>query len=256
MNTLLEQTAFRRARRVVAISDTVANELRLVGVADTRIAVIFNGVDIDEFRPMASDRAAFQLPEGVTLFLFSGDIRTHRKNLDGVLRAIAQVDSLHLAVAGGLEGSPYPALARELGIANRVHFLGHIKQMGALMAAADAFIFPSRYDPMGLVVLEAMASGLPVVTARTTGAFVVLDDRQWTLDDPEDASGLVHMLRQLASDPLLRKRLGESNRAKALRYTWKSMASSYLDLYRLVGEEKLPGDKPKFEQIAHFQKLS
>ena len=231
INSFLEQTAFRRARKIVAVSDNVAEELKSVGVADHRIIVIFNGVDVEEFRPRKQNRSLFQLPEEGTLFLFSGDIRTHRKNLDGVLRAMACVDGLHLAVAGNAGGSPYPALAKELGIADRVHFLGHIAQMSALMATAEAFVFPSRYDPMGLVVLEAMASGLPVITAKTTGAYAVLNDPEWTLDDPEDVSELARMVRSLTEDPILRRRLGEKNRSRALGHTWKCMASAYLDLY-------------------------
>lgn len=238
MNAYLEQVAFRRARRVVAVSENVASELRKAGVLDHQIAVIFNGVDLDEFYPRVSDRPFFRLPDGVTLFLFCGDIRTRRKNLDTVLRAVARVECVHLAVAGAVDGSPYPALARELGIADRVHFLGHITNMSGLMGAADAFIFPSRYDPLGLVVLEAMASGLPVVTAKTTGAAAVLNDPHWTLNDPEDVSELARLVLLLAADPLLRKRLGDKNRFKALAHSWTAMAQQYLDLYSLVLNEK------------------
>jgi glycosyltransferase involved in cell wall biosynthesis len=238
INARLEQTAFRPARKIVAVSENVASELRSVKVPDSRIAVIFNGVDTVEFKPRESDRTLFSLPPNVPLFLFSGDIRTHRKNLDGVLRAVAQVEGAHLAVAGNLTGSPYPALAKDLGIAGRVHFLGHVKNISGLMAASDAFIFPSRYDPMGLVVLEAMATGLPVITAKTTGASAVLDDPQWTLDDPENLPELVRMARTLAEDPSLRKQVGERNRAIALNHTWHSMALAYLDLYRAIHDEK------------------
>jgi glycosyltransferase involved in cell wall biosynthesis len=238
MNAYLEQVAFRRAKRVVAVSENVATELRGAGLVDRQIAVIFNGVDLDEFSPGESNRSLFRLPGDVPLFLFSGDIRTCRKNLDTVLRAVAQVEGLHLAVAGAFEGSPYPNLARELGIADRVHFLGHITQMSVLMGAADAFIFPSRYDPLGLVVLEAMASGLPVVTAKTTGAAAVLNDPHWTLNDPEDVSELVRMILLLAADPLLRKHLGDKNRLAALTHSWAAMAQQYLDLYGFILSEK------------------
>jgi glycosyltransferase involved in cell wall biosynthesis len=238
MNAYLEQVAFRRARRVVAVSENVASELRKAGILDHQIAVIFNGVDLDEFCPRVSDRPLFRLPGGVTLFLFCGDIRTRRKNLDTVLRAVAQVGCVHLAVAGAVDRSPYPALARELGTADRVHFLGHITNMSALMGAVDAFIFPSRYDPLGLVVLEAMASGLPVVTAKTTGAAAVLDDPHWTLNDPEDVSELARLVLLLAADPLLRKRLGDKNRSKALAHSWTAMAQQYLDLYSFILNEK------------------
>jgi glycosyltransferase involved in cell wall biosynthesis len=243
INSYLERTAFARAKRVVAVSEYVANELRSVGVKNNQIAVIVNGVDTQEFCPKASDRASFLLPNEVTMFLFAGDIRTHRKNLDGVLRAIARVEGLHIAVAGELQGSPYPKLARELGIPERVHFLGRVDRMSELMVATDALICPSRYDPFALVVLEAMASGLPVVTAKTTGASAVLGDPEWILNDPEDTTELIRMIKLLANDAKLRFRLGETNRAKALAHNWSSMASSYLDLYRRIYDEKRPGNR-------------
>jgi glycosyltransferase involved in cell wall biosynthesis len=241
LNALLEQTAFRRARRVVAVSKNVATELISVGVPTDKIAIIFNGVDIDEFHPRRTDRSIIGAPTGAVTFLFCGDLQTHRKNLDGVLRAIAAVEGVHLAVAGDIAKSRYPALAKELGVSHRVHFLGHVRAMSDLMAAADAFIFPSRYDPLGLVVLEAMASGLPVITARTTGASAVLDDPNWTVEDPEDAAELARMVRLLAEDPSLRNRLGEENRHRVLAHDWVSMSSSYLELYRALHDSARAG---------------
>jgi glycosyltransferase involved in cell wall biosynthesis len=232
VNSVLEQMVFKRAKRIVAVSKKVAQELVSIGVPKTRISVIFNGVDVEEFRPRLVSRSSFSLPDNGVLFLFSGDIRTHRKNIDGVLRAIARVEDVFLTIAGKTEGSPYPALARELKIEQRVFFLGYVANMNGLMNAVDGFIFPSRYDPMGLVVLEAMASGLPVITAMTTGAAAALDDQAWTLDDPDDVPALADMIRTLAGDSNLRSRLGERNRQKALNHSWAAMASSYIDLYR------------------------
>src|SRR5260370_25449043 len=101
--------------------------------------------------------------------IFAGDLKTSRKNLDTVLNAIRMLPSVHLAVAGGVDGSPYLALAERLGVPDRVHFLGRVSAMPLLMKSADCFIFPSRYDPLGLVILEAMATGLPVITSASAG---------------------------------------------------------------------------------------
>jgi glycosyltransferase involved in cell wall biosynthesis len=236
LNSALEQMVYSRAERIVAVSDRVAEELRSVGVPKDKIVTIFNGVDTDEFSPRIGRRSDFTLPSEVVLFLFAGDIRTGRKNLDSVLRAIAEWKEVHLAVAGSKAGSPYPALAASLGIEERVHFLGHTARMSELMAAVDGFIFPSRYDPLGLVVLEAMATGLPVITAETTGASAILNAPEWTLKDPDDVPALTRMIGLLAQDAGLRKRLAETNRSTALNHRWTSMASRYLDLYRSISE--------------------
>jgi glycosyltransferase involved in cell wall biosynthesis len=231
LNARLEHHVLRHSRSIVAVSQKVADELVSVGVDAKRITVIFNGVDPVEFHPAVGDRSSFSLPQDVPLFLFAGDIKTTRKNFDSVLRAATLLDNAHIAVAGSVNGSPFPALAAELKISDRIHFLGHISRMSALMTAVDGFVFPSRYDPLGLVVLEAMAAGLPVITARTTGASAILDDQEWTLDNPEDVQQLARLLRCLADDPGLRKRLGERNRAKAVANSWSFMTAAYLEHY-------------------------
>ncbi len=132
--------------------------------------MIYNGVDTRGFAAAQGDRAKFNLPADAFLLLFVGDLRTPRKNLGTVLEALRHLpDHVHIAVAGYLPGSPYPEEARALGIADRVHFLGLVKEMPVLMHSVDAFVFPSRYEAMSLSLLEAMAAGLPVVPrARAT----------------------------------------------------------------------------------------
>jgi glycosyltransferase involved in cell wall biosynthesis len=232
VNAALERIAFKQARRVVAVSEKIALELRDIGVAHSTLSVIHNGADLEEFQPGLSIRARFGLPENATLFLFAGDIRTPRKNLDTVLRAIVSVPDCHLAVAGQVEGSPYPALAAQLGVADRVHFLGMIRDMAVLMRSVDVFVFPSRYEAMSLVVLEAMASGLPVITARTSGGAEIIGDAGRILADPDDLSTLIAWMNELASAPELRDAMGRSARTIAENYSWHRMATHYLKLYQ------------------------
>lgn len=232
INSALEKMLFRKARRVVAISESVAKELVSVGVSPGKITTIPNGVDVEQFSPRPAERAAFHLPQDKVLFLFAGDIRTNRKNLDTVLRAAVNVLDLHLVVAGSTAGSPFPAEAHSLGISDRVQFLGKVSRMNDLMAACDVFVFPSRYDPFGLVILEAMASGLPVITAKTTGAYAVLNDPERTLSDPEDVTHLSQLMTSLRGNRELREMLGKRNRTLSLGFSWQAMADRYLELYR------------------------
>jgi glycosyltransferase involved in cell wall biosynthesis len=228
-NAHLEKSAYLGARQVVAVSHKIADELRAIGVREERLSVIYNGVDVQEFHPGTRDRARFGLPEDQVIFLFAGDIRTPRKGLDTVLAALAATPNAHLAVAGEVEGSPFPAQAQ--GLANRVHFLDHIAEMPALMRACDAFVFPSRYDPLGLVLLEAMASGLPVLTASTAGGAEILGEGGRVLDDTNDAATLARWMGELAADGALRQQMGVAGREIAERYTWERMAAAYLALY-------------------------
>jgi glycosyltransferase involved in cell wall biosynthesis len=232
LNSYWEKKAFQQAKMVVAVSEKIEKELLEIGVPKERIRVILNGVDLNEFAPGSASRSQLGLPEGVTLALFAGDIRTARKNLDTVLHALVQVPDLHLAVAGATERSPYPKLAAELGLGDRVHFLGFRRDVSEIMKAVDLFVFPSRYEACTLVLLEAIATGLPVITAATAGgAEIVTPECGVVLSDSEDRQTLAEALARLAGDHDLRSQMGQAARTVAERHSWLSKAQSYVDLF-------------------------
>ncbi|MEL7354505.1 MAG: glycosyltransferase family 4 protein [Cyanobacteria bacterium P01_A01_bin.116] len=235
LNARWEKRAFQRSRSIVAVSDKIAQELISIGVSPQRVKVIVNGVDGEEFVSGPVNRSSLGLPEDVTLALFAGDIQTPRKNLDTVLLALAQLPSLHLAIAGRTEGSPYPKMANQLGITQQTHFLGYRRDMPALMKAADFFVFPSRYEACTLVLLEAMASGLPVITATTAGgAELVTSESGIVLSDPNDVETLAQAMANLIGDTKLRERMGQAARSTAKQHSWATMAEQYLQLFETM----------------------
>ncbi|MBE9008023.1 glycosyltransferase family 4 protein [Fortiea sp. LEGE XX443] len=232
LNARWEKQAFQRAKVVVAVSEKVAKELVNIGVPRDRIRVIVNGVDLQEFTPGVASRQKLGLPENVYLGLFAGDIRTPRKNLDSILHALVQVPDLHLAVVGSTDGSPFPQLAANLGVSGRVHFVGYRRDVAEIMRAVDLFVFPSRYEACTLVLLEALASGLPVITATATGgAELVTPECGIVLPDSDDVDALATALSSLVSDRALMQQMGQAARAVAEQYSWSKMAQTYMDLF-------------------------
>ena len=232
LNARWEKQAFDNTQTVIAVSEMVRRELVAIGVPDEKIEVVINGVDLDEFSPGTVDRPTLGLPDGPVLGLFAGDIKSPIKNLDTLLHSLASVPDLHLAVAGRLNGSPYPALARSLGVSERVHFLGFRRDVSDLMRATDFFVLPSRRDSCPLVLLEALASGLPVIASSQVGnATLLADGAGFVLESPEDVDGLARLLLQMTGDAPLRDDMSATARATAEQHSWTRMAARYEALF-------------------------
>ena len=115
------------------------------------------------------------------------------------------------------------------------------------MRACDLFVFPTRYEPFGLVILEALASGLPVVTSAVAGAAELLTPACGiALADPEDAARLADAVRRLLADRPALGRMRRAARAVAERHRWGSMAGQYLQLFReFAATAARPGSAPR-----------
>ena len=245
-NCLFERHALARSGRIVAVSDPLRDEVIGMGFPPDRVVTIHNGVDLSRFRPGPGDRARFGLPEGVPTGIFVGDIQTSRKNLDSVLKALAVTPGVHLAVVGTAEGSAFPAMAERLGVGDRCHFLGFMRPDGVAAAfrSADFFIFPSRYETSGLVLLEAAATGLPVITAASVGAAgIFAPDAALISPDPEDVAWLARAMARLRDDPDLARSLGRAALEVAGRQTWDVATSSYLEVFERMTRRE-PGAVP------------
>ncbi|HEY4357868.1 MAG TPA: glycosyltransferase family 4 protein [Acidobacteriaceae bacterium] len=232
LNARWEQRAFRAAKFVIAVSEIVAKDVEALGVPHERIRVVHNGVDTDEFAPGASVRGTFGLPDDVPMVLFAGDIRSPRKNLQTLLRAMGHLPNVHLAVAGDTMRSAAPALARELDLGDRVHFLGKTTRLPELMRSVDVFAFPSLYEPFGLVALEAAASGLPAVLSHHVGSAGALQGVFTIVKDAEDAAELAAAIDNLLQSATRREEMAQRARDRALSLQWKDTAAGYLRIYQ------------------------
>ena len=235
----IESRVFADPRQTIQCNSLmVREEIRArYGVPDARLRLVWNGVDLERFRPerRAAERervrAELGAPEGALAWLIVG-AELHRKGLDTALRALAGggPGDAELWVCGGEGDRPWRVLAERLGVLPRVRFLGARGDMERLYAAADALILPTRYDAFANVCLEAAASGLPVLTSGANGAAAFLGSAGLVVEEPEDAAGFAKGLDALA-DPALRARLGAAGRARAEERSWERHVAELRALY-------------------------
>lgn len=233
-------------KRLIAISETVKQEIldNYKGEPE-RVRVIHSGVNLDEFNPEnrgvflkdIRGRHGFSVEDRVLLFV---GWEFKRKGLEYVIRALPGLaKDVKLLVVGKAGPGPYVRLAEKLGVSDRVCFAGHQSHVEKYFAAADLFVFPTAYEPFGLVITEAMASGVPAVTYKGAGAAELIEDG---VDGMllEDAHSQKEVLEKVAHilDNDLSKKMGANARTKAERYGWESVREKTLDFYRQILEEK------------------
>ena len=159
-------------------------------------------------------RASLATPDDAALALALG--RLHRnKGFDVLIAAFAEAPRFHLWLAGdGPEEKALKAQAARLGVANRIHFLGWREDSVALLASADMLICSSRYEPLGNVVIEAWAAGVPVIATESAGPLELIHDNETGLLVPiENPGTLAAMMQKLANSPGLRANLVGASRA-------------------------------------------
>lgn len=240
VNCRAERRAYALAQRVVAVSGKTAGELdRFVGVPRERLKVIYNGIDVSVFRPNPEARAhirhELEIASETFALLFVGEFVVPRKGLRTVLKAMHGLpETVHLFVVGTGSPSAYgDALA---GIEERVRFLGFRHDVPDLYAAMDCFAYPTRYEPFGLVVLEALAAGVPVITTRESGSGELIEHGRdgILLQGADDVEGLRRSIVGLQRDRTLAVELARHGRILAKTNTWACMSDQYEFLYREV----------------------
>lgn len=216
----------RGLARLVSISGEITDEALALGFERGRIAFVPNGVDCGRFRPDATGTVGQALPSGLR-FVFAGRFAV-QKRLPLLLRAFARVAAVHpgaqLLIAGAnrragdgasVGGEDESADLGPLLAHPRVHVLGQVDDMPALLAASDVFVLPSAMEGLSNALLEACAAGLATVCTRIGGNLdIVTDGETGLMFDLDDEEGLTDCLMRLAGDAALRDRLGAAARQR------------------------------------------
>jgi glycosyltransferase involved in cell wall biosynthesis len=238
-DTLVGTRVARGAALVVANSRWEARQLVEAGLRAERIETRANGFPPPRETPPTGElRARLGLDASAPLVLNVGRI-SFKKGLDLLLHAAASLPDAHVAILGPDDGDGtlqrLHALRAELGLGNRVQFLGPSDERGPgdAYADADVFVLPSRNESFGMVAAEAAAAGTAVVVTDRCGVAELLEGRA-ALVTPCDADAIRDAIRQLLDDDALRASLGAGGQAVARETTWDAVAERQEALYELA----------------------
>ncbi len=243
----------------IVVSRAMQEEFaRHYGDAAKNIIVIPNGVDTLRFHP--TNRLLYRdqirqkhgVPRSDPLLLFAGG-DWERKGVRYILEALPLLSKRNtkVIISGSGDEKFYGRLAELKRVRERIIFVPHSSKLWEYYAASDVLVFPTIYEPFGLVIIEAMASGLPVITSRVAGAADLIVDgvNGFLLRAPSDVNDLAAKIELLLSNTELRRTMGECARETAERFSWDQVAQKTLEVYNTVlnrpGLETLRMDMPE-----------
>ena len=242
ISSWMEKEGLTACDAVIAVSQEMRRDIRrCYDIPEERIAVIHNGVDPETFRPRDGRATVRKYRIPSPFILFVGRL-TRQKGVFELLKAMEHVTKRVTLVL--VTGKPdTPGIVDELRAAlkgrRNVLWLNTMlteKELVDLYNEAEVFVCPSAYEPFGIINLEAMACGTPVVASRVGGITeVVVDGETGFLVPPGDFGMLAERLTRILSDPELARRMGEAGRRRVLRaFSWDRIAQRVVELYRTL----------------------
>lgn len=244
-----ERVFYAEARHgyLVPAAAQVASDLAsLYGLTDNRVTVVHNGYSPDEFSPQrrhelrAKARAELGYgPDDVVLLMVANEWQ--RKGLAVVLSAMARLDdpSVHLLLVGLLTPQPFVDAMCDRSVSGRVRYLGSSSDVGRQHAAADLFVMPTEYEAFSLAIVEALASGVPVLTSSVPGAGDAIVDgvNGLRMRDPHDVEELVGLLRR-GMDKEARAAWSRAAPGTVAEYRWDALMGSLETVLEKVNRAK------------------
>jgi UDP-glucose:(heptosyl)LPS alpha-1,3-glucosyltransferase len=228
LNIAFENACFTNGKTYIAISQSVANDLAKDFGIQSNVHVVHHGVDTKKFTPLKNDvRKELGIAENEFVAIFAGSFA--RKGLEVLMQALAKGDfQFPLLVLGEGDRNYFEGLAKKYSLKN-VRFLGKKENIQNYFQASDVFVLPTQYEPFGLVILEALACGLPVITTKLAGGAELITDSKegFLLNDPMDADAIFHHLDFLLKNPEKRLAMAKDARKLAEANTWDHVAEKY-----------------------------
>lgn len=243
-----ERRIFREQQSpwVIAVSERLKTDIARAYGRDSQVRVIRPGIDRDRFHPRNRGffrervRRGLGCSDSDFLLLYVGDLE---KGCVEALRACALVPEAKLVCVSWRPAHRYARFAERVGVRDRVTFAKPTRAVEAYYAACDLFFYPTIYDAHGMVIWEAMASELPVLTTSRAGAAEVIRHLRSgiVIDDPSDVTAMAEYIRRLMGNERWRQEMGQAGREAVSPYTWDRAAERTLAVYeQIVGRKRSP----------------
>ncbi|THB75073.1 MAG: glycosyltransferase family 1 protein [Gammaproteobacteria bacterium] len=236
-------------RAIICNSQMVAEEIKTYfPKAADKTHVIYSGINYSVFNPGLEQhrgkvRSELNITQDQNVFLYVGS-GFERKGLATAIKAIAKIDNAILIVIGkDRHSKKYQQLADDLQTSDKIRFLGVKKDVTPYYGCADAFVFPTLYDPFPNVVIEALASGLPVITSTKCGAAEIIEQgKDGFVCDALDTKSISDFMRQL-QDPQTLVQMSAAAHEKSKIFSTEEMSFRLTKLYTKLLDTKQPGKK-------------
>ena len=239
-----KQYTCKRVSRIIAISDMIKSDIiKYHNIESKRIDVVYNGVDLKRFNPdnksiyRKAMREKLSLGEELVILYISNNFRL--KGLFTLIKSMGELKKsgkdFKALIIGRGNNAPYRKMAKRLDCQENLIFLGHVGEIEKYYAASDLYVHPTFYDSCSLVVTEALASGLPVITTIYDGASGVMEDGRdgFVLEDPKDHRVLAEKIN-LFFDDAFRQKASNAAREKAEQYPTEKNCEDIIKIYNEV----------------------
>jgi len=237
---LMYKLIFGRMRKIVAVSKYIREIILNLGITSSKIKLIYNGTNIDQFQPnISGEKIKTELKLKNSFNLLTIRKFFYRKGLQYLIRAIYlvknKIPNIKLIIIGyGPFESYLKRLTEKLHLQDYILFLGMIQNQNLppYYAASDVFVIPSLAEGFGVAAAEAMAMELPLISTNIKGLIEVSDSTNAIVVPPADEKAIAEAIIKLWQDPQLREKLGKAGRQKIInKFNWDRAGKEYNDLY-------------------------
>lgn len=230
-------------KKIISISEGIKSELiKYYKIPSEDIIVIPNSVNTDKFKlnlqKRTETRNKLNITNNIVILYITTEFK--RKGLEYLIKALPLIknNSIKLFVIGRDDPRPYKKLAAKLGIYEKIVFTGFVSDIHEYYVASDIFVLPSLYEPIGLVLLEAMAYSLPVITSKIAGPAELIEgeNKSILLNNPTDPKEIAEKINYIIENNLY-ERMGRNARKIVEKYSFNKITNKIIEVYQSLGED-------------------